>query len=59
MHGFLVRPIKDDGLPDVAEYNKELEKLGNPSWLNVSWLYAECYLFRYASSRSHRLSRTF
>lgn len=39
-------PIRDDGLPDVAVYNKELEQRGNPSWLNVSWLYAECYLFR-------------
>lgn len=56
---FLNSPIKDDGLPDVAEYNKELEQLDNPSWLNVSWLYAECYLFRYASSSSHKLSRTF
>lgn len=42
-------PIRDDGLPDVAIYNKELEQRGNPSWLNVSWLYSECYLFRYAS----------
>jgi hypothetical protein len=40
------RPIPDDRLPDVAIYNKELEQLGNPTWLNVSWLYCECYLFR-------------
>ena len=40
------RPIPDDGLSDVAIYNKELEQLGNPTWLNVSWLYCECYLFR-------------
>ena len=30
-------------------YNKELEKLGNPTWLNVEWLFCECYLFRYES----------
>lgn len=39
-------PIRDDGSPDVDVYNKELEQLGNPSWLNVNWLYCECYLFR-------------
>lgn len=43
-------PIRDDGLPDVAIYNKELEQLGNPSWLNVSWLFSECYLFRRMST---------
>lgn len=42
------RPIRDDGYPDVAIYNKELEQLGNPTWLNVEWLFCECYLFRYA-----------
>ena len=41
------RPIRDDGYPDVATYNKELEQLGNPSWLNIPWLYCECYLYRY------------
>jgi len=40
------RLIRDDGQPDVAIYNDELEKLGNPTWLKVSWLYSECYLFR-------------
>jgi len=43
----LPRPIRDDGFPDVEHYNKELANLGNPSWLNVQWLYSECYLFRY------------
>ena len=42
------RPINDDGYPDVAIYNSELEKLGKPTWLNTPWLYTECYLFRYA-----------
>jgi damage-control phosphatase, subfamily III len=40
------RPIIDDGAPDVAIYNDELEKRGTPSWLDVQWLYSECYLFR-------------
>ncbi|KAK1756948.1 hypothetical protein QBC47DRAFT_378121 [Echria macrotheca] len=45
-HDRALTPIRDDGYPDVAIYNSELEKLGNPTWLNVSWLYSECYLFR-------------
>ncbi|KAF3760376.1 DUF89-domain-containing protein [Cryphonectria parasitica EP155] len=49
-HDRPLTPIRDDGLPDVAIYNKELEQRGNPSWLNVSWLYSECYLFRRLST---------
>lgn len=49
-HDRALTPVLDDGNPDVAIYNSELEKLGNPTWLNVPWLYAECYLFRYLSS---------
>ncbi|TPX09337.1 uncharacterized protein E0L32_009381 [Thyridium curvatum] len=45
-HDRQLTPIRNDGHDDVAIYNKELEQLGNPSWLNVPWLYAECYLFR-------------
>ena len=41
------RPLEDDGGKDIAEYNKELEQRGNPSWLNVEWLFSECYLYRY------------
>lgn len=43
-------PIRDDGFPDVDIYNRELEQLGNPSWLSVNWLYSECYLFRRIST---------
>lgn len=35
---------------DVADYNQELEARGNPKWFDVSWLYAECYLYRRMSS---------
>lgn len=40
-------PLLDDGQPDVEGYNKELEKLDYPSWFNIPWLFAECYLYRY------------
>ncbi|KAF1957540.1 DUF89-domain-containing protein [Byssothecium circinans] len=43
-------PIEDDGEPDVADYNKELEALGKPTWHKVPWLYSECYLYRRVSS---------
>lgn len=46
------RPIPDDGKSDVADYNKELSQLGNPTWFNVPWLYSECYLYRYGSIHS-------
>ncbi|KAK3686119.1 hypothetical protein B0T22DRAFT_241643 [Podospora appendiculata] len=49
-HDRPLTPIRDDGLPDVALYNKELEQLGSPTWLNAPWLYTECYLFRRIST---------
>lgn len=49
-HDRQLTPIRDDGFPDIELYNKELEQLGNPGWLNVNWLYCECYLFRCAPS---------
>lgn len=49
-HDRPLAPIRDDGFPDVDIYNKELEQLGNPSWLSVNWLYCECYLFRRIST---------
>ncbi|KAI9036534.1 damage-control phosphatase ARMT1 family protein [Aspergillus affinis] len=38
-------PLYDDGSAEIADYNKELGQR-NPSWLNVFWLYGECYLYR-------------
>ncbi|KAG4416909.1 hypothetical protein IFR04_009987 [Cadophora malorum] len=45
-HDRKLTPLADDGQADIEGYNKELEQLGNPSWFNVPWLYAECYLYR-------------
>ncbi|KAF3023142.1 hypothetical protein E8E14_013892 [Neopestalotiopsis sp. 37M] len=45
-HNRQLTPIRDDGKPDVALYNQELEKLGPVTWFNVPWLYSECYLYR-------------
>lgn len=42
----LVSPLDDDGQSDVADYNKELDVLRSPTWFDVPWLYAECYLYR-------------
>jgi hypothetical protein len=42
------RPLPDDGQPDIAEYNGELEQRGNGDfrWHDGPWLFAECYLCR-------------
>ncbi|KAI6858157.1 DUF89-domain-containing protein [Hortaea werneckii] len=45
-HDRQLTPLIDDGGEDIAGYNKELEQRGNPTWFNVAWLYAECYLYR-------------
>lgn len=39
-------PLPDDGKPDIAGYNHELEQRGNPKWFDVAWLFAECYIYR-------------
>ncbi|KAK4157548.1 hypothetical protein C8A00DRAFT_40123 [Chaetomidium leptoderma] len=49
-HDRALTPIRDDGQPDVAGYNKELEQLGNITWLKAPWLFTECYLFRRMST---------
>ncbi|KAI9768473.1 MAG: hypothetical protein M1840_004883 [Geoglossum simile] len=45
-HDRQLTPLPDDGLQDIAKYNEELQALGSPTWFNVPWLYAECYLYR-------------
>ncbi|KAJ5104487.1 hypothetical protein NUU61_001834 [Penicillium alfredii] len=45
-HDRQITPLADDGNPDIAQYNQELEQRGNPNWHNVPWLYSECYLYR-------------
>jgi len=45
-HNRKLTPLLDDGQPDIESYNDELEKRSNPQWHDVSWLYAECYLYR-------------
>lgn len=49
-HDRALTPILDDGVSDVATYNQILESLGKPTWLNVSWLFSECYLYRRIST---------
>ncbi|PHH90636.1 hypothetical protein CDD83_3041 [Cordyceps sp. RAO-2017] len=50
-HDRKLSPLVDDGFPDeIAAYNKEVEGLGNPSWLDVPWLFSECYMYRRIST---------
>lgn len=51
LHDRVLTFIVDDGYPEeIARYNKEIEDLGNPTWLNVPWLFAECYMYRRIST---------
>ncbi|KAF2755921.1 DUF89 domain-containing protein [Pseudovirgaria hyperparasitica] len=43
-HNRNLTPLEEDGYPDIAEYNKELEQRGSPQWFDVTWLYSECYI---------------
>jgi damage-control phosphatase, subfamily III len=45
-HNRKLTPLPDDGRPDIADYNSELEARGTPNWHDVQWLYSECYLYR-------------
>ncbi|EFY92047.1 hypothetical protein J3458_019036 [Metarhizium acridum] len=51
LHDRKLTPIVDDGYPEeIARYNKEIEQLGNPTWLDVPWLFSECYMYRRIST---------
>ncbi|KAI9155139.1 DUF89 domain-containing protein [Paramyrothecium foliicola] len=50
-HDRELTPIPDDGIEDIAAYNKELEQRGpNLHWHDVPWVYGECYMYRRISS---------
>ncbi|KAI4281297.1 MAG: hypothetical protein L6R38_003792 [Xanthoria sp. 2 TBL-2021] len=49
-HNRPLTPLTDDGRQDVGDYNRDLNALGSPTWFNVPWLYAECYLYRRMST---------
>lgn len=38
--------LQQDSGPSVDLYNKLIDQLGAPTWFNVPWLFAECYLYR-------------
>lgn len=38
--------LQQDSGPSVELYNKIIAQLGSPTWFNVPWLFAECYLYR-------------
>ncbi|CAO1614761.1 unnamed protein product [Sympodiomycopsis kandeliae] len=43
------RPLEklaQDAGPSVELYNRLIDTLGAPTWFNVPWLFAECYLYR-------------
>jgi len=42
----VARPLIDDGAPDVAGYNAELEEQKGLTWLSATMLYSECYMYR-------------
>eukprot|EP00903_Cladosiphon_okamuranus_P013637 g12701.t1 len=41
-----LRPIAEDGGPEVAEWNKIMEPYLGLSWLDTPWLYSEFYAYR-------------
>lgn len=41
-----LRPISEDGGPEVAEWNKIMEPYLGMNWLDTPWLYAEFYAYR-------------
>lgn len=51
LHDRKLTPIVNDQFPEEVEaYNKEIEQRGNPSWLDIPWLFSECYMYRRIST---------
>lgn len=44
--GEQLRPIEEDGGPEVAEWNQIMEPYLGKSWLDTPWLYSEFYAYR-------------
>ena len=42
-------PLDEDGKPDISDYNRELAELADVQWFSAPWLFAECYMYRYAA----------
>lgn len=45
-HNLQLAPITDDGAGDISAYNAEVEQRGASKWLESTWLFSGCYLFR-------------
>ncbi|GIJ90369.1 hypothetical protein Asppvi_009323 [Aspergillus pseudoviridinutans] len=41
-----LKPLREDGVPGIGDFNKQLNGIGSCSWLDCPWLFAECYLYR-------------
>lgn len=41
-----LRPISEDGGPEVSEWNEIMEPYLGMNWLDTPWLYAEFYAYR-------------
>ncbi|GAO51481.1 DUF89 domain-containing protein [Saitoella complicata NRRL Y-17804] len=39
-------PLDDDNSSDIHDFNREIEVLGRPTWLNSPWLFSESYMYR-------------
>jgi damage-control phosphatase, subfamily III len=43
----IIRPIEDDGEPDINTWNEVLNKYFiKENWYSAPWLFTECYLYR-------------
>ncbi|PSK53063.1 Protein-glutamate O-methyltransferase [Elsinoe australis] len=52
-HNRQLTPLPDDGHPDIARYNTELQARSPLHWHTAPWLFSECYLYRRMCSIFH------